>query len=202
MLGEREIELFNRLEARGDPDKERYNKEIYEPYLSKFVQRGANMKKYRLPKMIKPNYVTPQQVKKMIDDKYRRGNFNINSDEEIKKLYKVAENIFNNMEDPQDSMKTVSAKTYDRSLTDTKTEENQNLPFPSTNSITDVLPDFFAQESKKKMFGEGDGDSEDDTDTESATGGDITSRALDINQINRREEYNIMSGDNVLNNHK
>jgi hypothetical protein len=72
-LGDKEIELFNRLEARADPDKLLYNKEIYEPYLKKFVTRGANMNKYRLLEMIKPNYVTPEQVKKMIDDKYRLG---------------------------------------------------------------------------------------------------------------------------------
>jgi hypothetical protein len=60
MLGDREIEIFNRLEARADPDKERYNQQIYEPYLKKFVERGVNMNKdmYRLPEMIKPNYVT------------------------------------------------------------------------------------------------------------------------------------------------
>jgi hypothetical protein len=45
ILGEREIEIFNRLEARCDPDKEKYNEQIYEPYLSKFVTRGANMNK-------------------------------------------------------------------------------------------------------------------------------------------------------------
>jgi hypothetical protein len=76
-LGDREIEIFNPLEARADLDKVRYNKAIYEPFLKKFV---------RLLEMIKPNYVTPAQVKKMIDDKYRRGNFNIKSEDEIKKI--------------------------------------------------------------------------------------------------------------------
>jgi hypothetical protein len=101
-LGDREIEIFNRLKARGNPDRELYNKQLYQPYLKKFVNRGANMdkNKYRLPEMIKPNYVTPDQVKKMIDAKYRWGEFNIKSDEEIKKLYEVTENVFNNMEDP------------------------------------------------------------------------------------------------------
>jgi hypothetical protein len=74
-LGDREIEIFNRLEARADPDKERYNKEIYEPFLKKFVNRGANMNQgiYRLPEMIKPNYVTQAEGKQMINDKYKRG---------------------------------------------------------------------------------------------------------------------------------
>jgi hypothetical protein len=60
MLGEKEIKIFNRLEARGDPDKKKHNKEIYDPYLSRLVNRGANMdkNKYRLPEMIKPNYIT------------------------------------------------------------------------------------------------------------------------------------------------
>jgi hypothetical protein len=39
MLGDKEIELFNRLEARGDPDRELYNTQIYKPYLKKFVNR-------------------------------------------------------------------------------------------------------------------------------------------------------------------
>jgi hypothetical protein len=38
-LGDREIEIFNRLEARGDPDRERYNKQISERYLKRFVTR-------------------------------------------------------------------------------------------------------------------------------------------------------------------
>jgi hypothetical protein len=115
-LGDKEIALLNRLEARGDPDKELYNQQIYELYLKKFVQRGANMdkNKYRLLEMIKPNYITLEQVKKMIDAKYRRGEFNIKSEDEIKKLYEVTENVFNNMEDPQNSMKTVNARDYDR----------------------------------------------------------------------------------------
>jgi hypothetical protein len=46
-LGEKEIAVFNRLEERGDPDRERYNQKIYEPYLSQFVKRGANMSKYK-----------------------------------------------------------------------------------------------------------------------------------------------------------
>jgi hypothetical protein len=32
-----------------------------------------NKDMYRLPEMIKPNYVIPDQVKKMIDDKYSGG---------------------------------------------------------------------------------------------------------------------------------
>jgi hypothetical protein len=32
-----------------------------------------NKDMYRLPEMIKSNYVTPAQVKKMINDKYRGG---------------------------------------------------------------------------------------------------------------------------------
>jgi hypothetical protein len=60
-----------------------------------------NKDMYRLLEMIKPNYVTPAQVKKMIDDKYKRGSFNIKSEEDIKKLYEVTENVFNHMEDPK-----------------------------------------------------------------------------------------------------
>jgi hypothetical protein len=42
--------------------------------LKRFVERRANMKNvYRMPEMIMPNYVKPAEVKKMIDDKYRRG---------------------------------------------------------------------------------------------------------------------------------
>jgi hypothetical protein len=38
-LGDKEIAVFNRLEARGDRDRELYNKKLYEPYLKKFVDR-------------------------------------------------------------------------------------------------------------------------------------------------------------------
>jgi hypothetical protein len=184
-LGEKEIAVFNRLEARGDQDRELYNQKIYEPYLSKFVKRGANMNKYRVPEMIKPNYVTPAQVKKMIDAKYRRGNFNIKSEEDIKKLYEVGENVFNNMEDPQDSMKIVSGN-YDQHLTNklyeissnvgpqqlqsivadnikTENENTLNVPSSSSSSFSDL--DLFKQEDKL-LPGESFGDeSEDETDT-------------------------------------
>jgi hypothetical protein len=56
----------------------------------------------------------------MINDKYRRGDFNIKSEDEIRRLYEVAENVFNNMEDPHDSLNTVSAQTYDRNLSNYK----------------------------------------------------------------------------------
>jgi hypothetical protein len=39
MLGDKEIEIFNRLEARAHPDKLRYNKQIYEPYLKSSWRR-------------------------------------------------------------------------------------------------------------------------------------------------------------------
>jgi hypothetical protein len=108
-LGEKEIAVFDFLEARGDPDKERYSKAIYKPYLLKFVKRGGNMQKYRLPEMIKANYVTPEDAKKMIDAKYRGGDFNIKSEDEINKLYEVAQNVINNMEDPENALQTISA---------------------------------------------------------------------------------------------
>jgi hypothetical protein len=97
--------------------------------LKKFVNRGANMNKdmYRLLEMIEPNYVTPEQVKRMIDDKYRRGQFNIKSEDDIKKLYEVTENVFIHMEDPQDSIKTVSARIYDRNLTDKLYDISKNV---------------------------------------------------------------------------
>jgi hypothetical protein len=142
------------------------------------------MQKYSVPEMIKPNYVTPEQVKKMIDAKYKRGDFNIKSEEDIKKLYEVAENVFNNMEDPKNSMNTVSGN-YDCVLTNklyeissnvglqqlqsivadnikTENENNLNVPSSSSSSFSDL--DSFKQESK--FPGESFGDeSEDETDT-------------------------------------
>jgi hypothetical protein len=201
-LGDREIEIFNRLEARADPDKERYNKAIYEPYLKKFVNRGANMNKdmYRLPEMIKPNYVTPEQVKRMIDDKYRRGQFNIKSEDEIKKLYEVTENVFNHMEDPEDVFKTVSAKDYNRNLTNKlyeisnnvgpqqlqniigdnikiENENDLNVPSSSSSSFSDL--DSFKKEGDDElsMAGYGSGESEDDTNDET-TGGESSNEIL------------------------
>jgi hypothetical protein len=87
--------------------------------------------------MIKPNYVTPEQVKKMIDYKYRRGSFNIKSEDEIKKLYEVTENVFNHMEDPKNSLKTVSARTYDRNLTDKLYDISNNVGPQQLQNIID-----------------------------------------------------------------
>jgi hypothetical protein len=189
-LGEKEIAVFNRLEARGDPDRELHNEKIYEPYLSKFVKRGTNMEKYREPEMIKPNYVTPEQVRKMIDAKYKRGNFNIKSEDELKKLYEVAENVFNNMEDPKNSLNTVSGN-YDRIFTDKlyeisskvgpqqlqnivanniKIENENNLNVPSTSSSLAAFPSIGFKE-EEKMPGEYEDESrgESETETETAT---------------------------------
>jgi hypothetical protein len=161
--------------------------------LKKFVERGANMNKdmYSLPEMIKPNYVTPAQVKKMIDVKYRRGSFNIKSEDEIKKLYEVAENVFNYMEDPGDALKTVSGN-YGRNLTkklyeisnnvgqqqlqniindNIKTENEFQLNVSSQSSSLAAFPNSFQQEPKLiGEFEESGGENEDDT--ESATGGE------------------------------
>jgi hypothetical protein len=109
-----ELVIYNKITVRGDDDMNAYNENIYKPYLSRFVGRGLNMndKKYRIPEMIVPNYVSKEKVKQMIYDKYKKGNFNIKSPEEMEKLVEVSENVFNNMEDPAGSLSTM---TSDRS---------------------------------------------------------------------------------------
>jgi hypothetical protein len=200
-LGPKEIELFNRLESRADPDKLRYNKEIYEPYLKKFVERGANMKGYRLPEMIKSNYVTLDQVKEMINDKYKRGDFSIKSKEDLEKLYEVTENVFNHMEDPNDSLNTVSASNYNRDLTkrlydiannvspqqyqnivnqNVKIEDEMSLNVPSSSSSSFSDMSSFKKESddQLEMPGyssgiESETETETDTDATCASESDI-----------------------------
>jgi hypothetical protein len=195
-LGDKEIALFTRLEARGDPDRELYNQKIFEPYLKKFMQRGANMdkNKYRLPEMIKPNYVTPAQVKKMIDAKYRRGEFNIKSEHNIKKLCEVTKNVFNNMEDPQNSLQTVSAANYDRVFANKlyeissnvspqqlqniisdniKIEDENSLSLPSSSSPSFLDLDSFKEEDKLPGEYEDESGGESETGTATASESDI-----------------------------
>jgi hypothetical protein len=75
MLGANEIKIFNCLESRGGPYAEFYNKQVYKPYISKYVKRGANTEKYRVPQMIKRDYVSLADEKKMTDNKYKRISF-------------------------------------------------------------------------------------------------------------------------------
>jgi hypothetical protein len=127
----------------------------------------------------------------MIDAKYRRGDFNIKSEDDIKKLYEVAEDVFNHMEDPKNSLQTtVSAQTYDRNLTDKLYEissnvgplqlqdiitdnikiENENslgMPSSSSSSFSDL--DSFKQEPKLPGEYEDESGGESENDTESAT---------------------------------
>jgi hypothetical protein len=112
-LGPEQLQIYNEIAARGGDDTNTYNKNIYKPYLSRFVNRGLNMKdgKYRMPEMNVPNYASKDKVKQMIYNKYRKGNFNIKSQQEMEKLVEVAENVFNNMEDPTGSLNTVNADT-------------------------------------------------------------------------------------------
>jgi hypothetical protein len=108
-----ELAIYNEIAARGDDDTSAYNENIYKPYLSKFVGRGANMmdSKYRMPEMIVPNYASKEKVKQMIYNKYKKGNFNIKSPQEMEKLVEVSENVFNNMEDPRGSLSTITSDT-------------------------------------------------------------------------------------------
>jgi hypothetical protein len=124
MLRSNEIEIFGQL--RGDSDLQLYNERLYEQYLSKFVNRGANMKRYRLLEMIKPDYVKLEDVRKMIDNKYKRGNFNIKSQEELDKLCQVAANVFHNIKNLKNVMKMVAAD-YTRSLNDKLYEISSNV---------------------------------------------------------------------------
>jgi hypothetical protein len=75
------------------------------------VDRGLNMNenKYRFPEMVVANYVSKNKVRQMINNKYKKGNFNIKSPAEMEKLVEVAENVFNNMEDPGGALNTVTA---------------------------------------------------------------------------------------------
>jgi hypothetical protein len=115
-LGPEELAIYNEIAARGDDDRNAYNKNIYKPYLSKFVDGGLNMMdgKYRMPEMIVPNYVSKEKVRQIINNKYKKGNFNIKSPEEMQKLVEISENVFNNMEDPAGALnKVTSDRTYD-----------------------------------------------------------------------------------------
>jgi hypothetical protein len=168
--------------------------------------------KFRLLEIIKPNYVTPEQVRKMIDAKYRWGEFNIKSEDELKKLYEVTENVFNNEEDPQNSMKTVSAKDYDRVLANKlyeissnvgqeqlqniindnikiDNENNLNVPSSSSSSFSD-LSSF--KEEDKELPGEGM-NSEDETDT------DISGAETDSSNILPEVQFQAVQDNNNSN---
>jgi hypothetical protein len=66
--------------------------------------------------MIKLGYVKLVDVKMMIDKMYKQNIFNIKREAEMKKLYEVAENAFNKMEDPQNALLTLSQNNV-RTLT-------------------------------------------------------------------------------------
>jgi hypothetical protein len=135
-----------------------YNENIYKPYLSKFVNRGLNMKdgKYRMPEMIIPNYVSKDKVKQMIYNKYKKGNFNIKSPEEIEKLVEVSENVFNNMEDPRGSLSTITS--------DTSPDVSKKL-YEITNNVTsDQYKAILRQNRVAENAIEAESESEDDED--------------------------------------
>jgi hypothetical protein len=113
VLGPEELEIYNQIAARGDDNTSAYNERIYKQYLSQFVGRGANMNKdtYRIPEMIDGNYVCTARVKDMIDQKYKKGQFYIKSIPELNKLYEVAQNVINNMEDPNNALETIKSDT-------------------------------------------------------------------------------------------
>jgi hypothetical protein len=142
------------------------------------------------------------------------------------------------MEDPEDSMKTVSAKDYNRTLPkklyeissdvsadqlnsiindNIKIENENNLNVPSQSSSLAAFPNSFKKEGEELLPGEGE-ESEDEGGTESATETESdnnilpenplqvvqnnnsgVNRQLTENEIARRNEYNAMKNDEVLN---
>jgi hypothetical protein len=149
--------------------------------------------------MIKPNYVSQTDVKKMIDDKYRRGDFNIKSEEDLKKLYEVTENVFNHMEDPEDAIKTVSARNYDRNLTkklyeisnnvgpqqlqnivadNIKIENEMNLNVPSSSSSSFSDLDSFKKEDDDEFSMGGYGSDKSETQNNQTTGGESSTEII------------------------
>jgi hypothetical protein len=137
-FGPDELEIYNQIAARGDHDTAVYNERIYQPYLSQFVNRGANMNadRYRMPEMIDRNYVSAARVKEMIDQKYKKGDFYVKSIPELTKLYQVAQNVINNMEDPEDAYNTISA---DNTRDFSKMHQLQQQSGLSKKQWTDVL---------------------------------------------------------------
>jgi 2-polyprenyl-3-methyl-5-hydroxy-6-metoxy-1,4-benzoquinol methylase len=57
--------------------------------------------------MIKHGYAKLEDMKKIIDKKYKLRNFNIKTQHEMNKLYDVVTNVLNHMEDPKNALKTV-----------------------------------------------------------------------------------------------
>jgi hypothetical protein len=108
-----ELAIYNEIAARGDHETSAYKERIYKPYLSQFVGRGANMNKdtYRIPEMIDRNYVSANRVKQKINNKYKKGEFYVKSILELNKLYEVAQNVINNMEDPENALQTIKSDT-------------------------------------------------------------------------------------------
>jgi hypothetical protein len=68
-----------------------------------------NKDRYRVPEMIDRNYVSAARVRDMIDKKYKKGDFYVKTIPKLNKLSEVAQNVINNMEDPKDAYKTISA---------------------------------------------------------------------------------------------
>jgi hypothetical protein len=67
--------------------------------------------KYRIPEMIDRNYVSYDRLNDMIDKKYKNGQFYIKSIPELNKLFNVAQNVINNMEDPNNAFETIKSDT-------------------------------------------------------------------------------------------
>jgi hypothetical protein len=98
-LDDEGVQLMNYLKAYGDENGERYNKNVYEPYLqNKLVDTSGGG--FVKPEFISAGFIKAQDVAALLKKKFQTNATVKKSDTDVNKMIQVATNVINKVANP------------------------------------------------------------------------------------------------------
>jgi hypothetical protein len=106
-LDDEGVQLMNYLKAYGDENAERYNTNVFEPYLrNKLVDTSGGG--FVRPEFINTNFITALDVASLLKNKFQTNATVKKSDTNLNDMINVATNVINKVANPTQTLKTLA----------------------------------------------------------------------------------------------
>jgi hypothetical protein len=133
-LDDEGVELMNYLKAYGDENTERYNKNVYEPYLrNKLVDTSGDG--FVRPDFINTNFIAAQNVAALLKKKFQTNAEVKKSDTDVNKMIQVATNVINKVANPTQTLKTLAKSPANSKIITEFSNITNNLDLGQLNDI-------------------------------------------------------------------
>jgi hypothetical protein len=137
------VGIMNYLKAYGDENAERYNKNVFEPYLRNKLVDTSGGGFVRL-EFISTDFITVQNVADLLKKKFQTNAVVKKTDTDINKMIQLATNVINKVANPTQTLNTLAKSPANNKII----TEMANI----TNSLTDDQIDDIKIENENKYL--------------------------------------------------